>query len=242
MTVQTTEIGPLAQMQMGRLGLMWEQGEHIIVSGGTGSGKTRLARKIVDERLKRGGHVVLLFGKLKPDDTIRNFYGDFRRWKTWKRRPDITERKILLWPEVEGRELGEAVQEMHTVFYDALTEIGKSGDWTVVIDDGLFVTSTSFLNLGQIVAMMHMLIRSANGTLLTLVQRPAHIPVNIYPNLSYAFVGRASERNDVTRLAELGGREGSRELVRQIGANGTHDFTWITVGKDFRTEQVNLLR
>jgi hypothetical protein len=221
---------------------MWKQGEHILVSGGTGSGKTRLAREIVDQRLKRGGHVVMLFGKLKPDDTITEYYHDFHRWKTWNRRPSVLERKILLWPDVEGKTLGEAVRLMHEVFLDALTEIGRRGDWTVVIDDGLFVTAPTFLNLGNLVAMMHMLIRSANGTLLTLVQRPAHVPVSIYPNISYAFVGRASEVNDVKRLADLGGRDGSRELARRIGDNGTHDFTWITVGKDYHTEQVNLLR
>jgi hypothetical protein len=235
-------LGPIAKIQLGSLGLMWGQGQHILVSGGTGSGKTLLARKIVDERLKRGGHVVLLFGKLKPDDTITEFYSDFRRWKTWRRRPSVLERKILLWPDVEGLELRDAVEEMHRVFLDALTQIGKTGDWTVVIDDGLFITAPSFLNLGNLVAMMHMLIRSANGTLLTLVQRPAHVPVSIYPNISYAFIGRASEVNDVKRLSELGGRGGSRELARQIGNNGTHDFTWIRVGTDYHNEQVNLTR
>lgn len=234
-------IGPMASLQLGRLGLMWEQGEHILVSGGTGSGKTRLARSIVDERLKRGGHVVVLFGKMQPDDTITEHYADFTRWTRWKRRPLITERKILLWPKVEGMDVDEAVVEMHNVFKDALREIGKSGNWTVVVDDGLFMTSPSFLALGNTVSMMHMLIRSAKGTLLTLVQRPAHIPVTIYPNISYAFIGRASERNDVQRLAELAGQE-SRELIRLIKGNSTHDFTLITVGKEYQTEQINLAR
>lgn len=227
---------------MGRLGMDWKQGEHILVSGGTGSGKTRLAREIVDQRLKRGGHVVMLFGKLKPDDTITDNYSDFTRWTRWNTRPSVMDRKILLWPKVEGLPVREAAREMHHVFRDALEEIGRTGDWTVVIDDGLFVTSNAFLALGEDVAMMHMLVRSARGTLLTLVQRPAHIPVTIYPNLTYAFVGRASERNDVTRLAELAGRQGSRRLADQIARNGTHDFTWITVGKDYHAEQVNLLQ
>lgn len=237
-----SDVGPLTKMQMGRLAMDWKQGEHILVSGGTGSGKTRLAREIIDQRLKRGGHVVLLFGKMQPDDTITEYYSDFTRWTRWNRRPSVTDRKILLWPKIEGMTVEDAAQEMHVVFKDALREIGRTGNWTVVIDDGLFITSSSFLALGQTVALMHMLVRSANGTLLTLVQRPAHIPVTIYPNLSYAFVGRASERNDVTRLAELGGRQGARLLANRIAANSTHDFTWLTVGKDYHPEQVNLTR
>ena len=232
-------VGRIARMQLSRLGLIWEQGEHILVSGGTGSGKTRLARSIVDERLKRGGHVVILFGKMQTDDTIAEHYADFTRWTTWHSRPMVTERKILLWPKVEGMDVEEAAVEMQRVFKHALREIGRSGDWTVVVDDGLFMTSPAFLALGNTVSMMHMLIRSAKGTLLTLVQRPAHIPVTIYPNISYAFIGRASERNDVQRLAELAG-QGSFELMRLIKGNGKHDFTWITVGQDYKTEQVNL--
>lgn len=237
---EDSELGPLARTQLGRLAVQWEQGEHILVSGGTGSGKTRLTRSLLNARLRRGGHVVVLFAKLKPDDTITEHFSDFVRWKTWKRRPKVTENKVLLWPDVEGREVEDAARIMHEVFLTALREIGRKGDWTVVIDDGLFITSPHFLALGQTVAMMHMLVRSAKGTLVTLVQRPAHIPVTIYPNLSYALIGRASERNDVTRLAEMAASMGARDLSRQIRANGTHDFTLITVGKPFDPEQVNL--
>ena len=235
-------VGPLTKIQMGRLGMDWKQGEHVLVSGGTGSGKTRLARELIDQRLKRGGHVMVMFGKLQPDETIRDYYSDFTRWTRWNRRPGVMDNKILLWPKVEGLTVEEAAQEMHEVFKDALREIGRTGNWTVVIDDGLFITSSAFLALGQTVALLHMLIRSAKGTLLTLVQRPAHIPVTIYPNITYAFVGRASESNDVKRLAELGGRQGARSLANQIAQNGTHDFTWITVGKNKHVEQLNLMR
>lgn len=237
------ELGPIATMQMARLGLSWDQGEHILVSGGTGSGKTRLARSLIEQRIKRGGHVVILFGKMQPDDTIAEFYSDFKRWKTWKKSPHVTENKILLWPAVEGKDVEEAARIMHEVFKEALHEIGRVGNWTIVIDDGLFITSSAFLRLGQTVAMMHMLVRSARGTLLTLVQRPAHVPVTIYSNITHAFVARASERNDVMRLADLCGKDSSRMLARQIQQNGKHDFTWITVGgQDYHTEQINLAR
>lgn len=236
-------LGQVARMQLARLELIWDQGEHVLISGGTGSGKTRLAREIIEQRIKQGGHVVVLFGKMQPDDTITEHYSDFKRWKTWKKNPHVTDNKILLWPAVEGKDVEDAAELMHNVFKDALREIGKTGKWTVVIDDGLFMTSPHFLRLGNTVAMMHMLVRSARGTLLTLVQRPAHVPVTIYSNITYAFVARASERNDVMRLAELGGRENSRALAKRIQENGPHDFTWITVGgHNYMTEQLNLER
>lgn len=229
-------------MQLVRMAMHWDQGQHVLVSGGTGSGKTRLARELIDIRVRHGGHVVVFFGKLRPDDTITNFYGDFKRWTEWHRRPHITENKILLYPKVEGLDLEDAVREMHRVFNDALRHIGKTGDWTVLIDDGLFVTSPHFLDLSHIVAMMHMLIRSSHGTLLSLIQRPSHFPVTVYPNISEAFVGRASERSDVQRLAELAGKENSFDLMQRIRQNGTHDFTWITVGRNYSPEQINLAR
>jgi hypothetical protein len=236
------KIGPVSAMQMKRLGATWRQGGHVLINGGTGSGKTLLARQVIEQRIMRDGYVVVFVCKLQPDETIRKNYRGFTRWKTWKRRPSIHENKILFWPAVEGLPVEDAVAVMRREFRHALAEISRVGKWTVVIDEGLFVSSSAYLGLADQLGMMYALMRSAKGTMVTLAQRPAHLPVAIYANIEHAFVGRASELPDLKRLADLDGPQSSRELQRVIASNGRHDFTWIPVGPGWPPEQVNLER
>lgn len=235
------KIGPVTQKQMQRLALTWNQGGHVLITGGTGSGKTELARQVIEKRIQRGGYVVVLMCKLE-DETISKSYQGFTRWKTWKKRPRINENRILLWPDVEGKPLREALVIWKKEFRHALDEISRSGKWTVQVDEGLFVSSAAYLGLAQELGMMYQLMRSAKGTMITLAQRPAHLPVTIYANIEHAFVGRASELPDLKRLADLDGPTSSRDLQKIIAENGRHDFTWIPVGPGWKPEQVNLAR
>jgi energy-coupling factor transporter ATP-binding protein EcfA2 len=225
--------------------MTWKQGEHVMITGGTGSGKTHLARQLDEIRIRRGSSVIVFVCKLQPDETLETYYNKkdgWVRWTTWKSRPNITETKILFWPKVEGLDVQEAVHIMKREFERALLEISKDGKWCIHIDEGLFTTSPSYLNLGPLVGSMFNLMRSSKGTMIALAQRPAHMPVSIYANLSHAFVGRASELPDLKRLADLDGMTNSRELQKMIANNGKHDFIWIAVGQDWPPERVNLAR
>lgn len=234
-------IGPNTRAQMTRLGTAWQQGGHVLITGGTGSGKTELARLVIEERIKRGGYVVVFMCKLE-DETISTSYRGFKRWKTWKKKPRVDENRILLWPDVEGKPLREALIIWKKVFREALDEISRVGKWTVQFDEGLFIASPAYLGLAQEMGMMYQLMRSMKGTMITLAQRPAHLPVTIYANIEHALVGRASELPDLKRLADLDGPTNSRELRDIIALNGRHDFTWIPVGPGWPPEQVNLMR
>lgn len=235
-------IGPRTTEQLNRLSTVWEQGDHLLVCGGTGSGKTLLARHLDEIRLRRGGAVVVFICKLKPDATITKHYKGWTRWKTWKRNPSMMEDRILFWPDVEKLTPTEAVEVMRREFAHALDQIGKAGKWTVHIDEGLFVSSPAYLGLGSVLGMMYALMRSSKGTMITLAQRPAHLPVSIYANLSHAFVGRASELPDLKRLADMDSNVNSRVLMNMIQQNGKHDFIWVPVGLDWAPERVNLAR
>lgn len=236
-----TTIGPKTRAQMTRLGMTWHQGGHVLITGGTGSGKTELARQIIEQRIQKGGFVVVFMCKLE-DETISNSYRGFKRWKTWKSRPRVDENRILLWPDVEGKPLREALVIWKREFRNALDDISRTGKWTVQFDEGLFIASPAYLGLAQEMGMMYQLMRSMKGTMITLAQRPAHLPVTIYANIEHAFVGRASELPDLKRLADLDGPTNSRELRDIIAMNGRHDFTWIPVGPGWSPEQVNLTR
>jgi hypothetical protein len=136
----------------------------------------------------------------------------------------------------------EAKAIMKYEFARALDIIAKMGRWTVHIDEGLFLSSPAYLGMADELGMMYALIRSAKGTMITLAQRPSHLPLSLYANLSHAFIGRASEQADLKRLADMDGRQSSRELAQVIKSNQLHDFTWVKLGKDDVPEQVNLAR
>lgn len=234
------QIGPKAREQLTRMATVWNQGDHVLVTGGTGSGKTLLARQLDQIRLDRGGHVIVFMAKLQPDDTITKNYRGFKRWTTWHRHPTMTENRILFWPKVEGKTPTEARAILKREYRKALNEIGKTGKWTVHIDEGWWTCDPAGLGLRDEIGLMYALMRSAKGTMVTLAQRPAHLPVAIYPNTSHAFVGRASELPDLRRLADLDGKTSSRELQRMISENGKHDFIWIPVGTNGEPERINL--
>ena len=238
----TVRLGRHASEQLSRLNLSWRQGEHVLVTGGTGSGKTALVRHLAQLRLDRGGSVVVFVAKLQPDKTITDYYRGWTRWKTWKDRPSLTDNRIIFWPDVEGKSADAAVEIMRREYAHALGEISKVGKWTVIIDEGLFTTSPHGLNLSGTIANMYQLIRSGHGTMITLAQRPAHLPLEIYANISHAFIGQAKEGVDLKRLGDLDSHLSARQMQAMISANGKHDFLWIPVSNGGAPERLNLAR
>jgi energy-coupling factor transporter ATP-binding protein EcfA2 len=235
------KIGPHSQEQMNRLAATWEQGEHVLISGSTGSGKTALARHIDQIRIERGGHVVVFVCKLRPDATILNDYKGWTRWKKWKKRPSPHENRILLWPDTtKCKTMRDALELQRQVFGEAMDALSQTGKWTLHIDEGLYVCNSQFLNLSQELAMLHALGRSSKLTIVTLTQRPSHLPLIIYSSASHAMIGRTRENVDLKRLSELGSRQSAKELSGRINQQGRHDFLWLPVAPDWEPETVNL--
>lgn len=235
--------GPHTSAQLRKLARVWEQGQHILISGATGSGKTALARYIDEIRVQRGGHVVVFCMKPNEDDTITKEYLDkgFKRWKRW-RKPSSRDKRIVLWPDTRKAkgdpEIIKAIQRK--VFTKAWHDVNHNGHWTVHFDEGLYTVSPMFLNMASDLAMSHAIGRSNHLTLITLTQRPSHLPLIIYGSASHAFIGRTREAVDQKRLAELGAREGSKELGIRIAALTRHEFLWTPVAEDWPAEIVNL--
>lgn len=235
------KIGPRSKEQMARLASVWRQGEHMLISGSTGSGKTALARYADQIRIDAGGHVVVFVCKLRPDNTILEDYKGWTRWKRWKKNPSPHENRVLLWPDTSKcKSMREALALQQEVFGEAMDALSQVGKWTLHVDEGLYVCNNQFLNLSQELAMLHALGRSSKLTIITLTQRPSHLPLIIYSSASHAMIGRTRESVDLKRLSELGSRQSARELSGRINAQGRHDFLWLPVAPDWEPETVNL--
>lgn len=234
-------LGPVAAGQMARLSSTWEQGEHVLISGSTGSGKTALARHVDEIRIKRNGFVCVFIAKLQPDQTILDDYKGWTRWETWKKNPSPHENRVLLWPKThKAKTIPDKLNLQKEVFGPALDRLSEVGKWTLHIDEGLYFCDSTFLNFGKEIAMLHAMGRSAGLTIVTLTQRPSHLPLIIYSSASHAFIGRSREETDRKRLAELGANVSAKDLQAKIHTQGRHDFLWTPVAPDWTPETVNL--
>lgn len=234
-------VGPRTTEQLSRLRREWKQGEHFLISGSTGSGKTALGRHVDQIRIDAGGHVVMFVCKIQPDKTIIDDYKGWTRWKEWKKNPSPHENSVLLWPDTSKAKTLQGKREIQKeVFQSAIDRLGDVGKWTVDFDEGLYMCSPTFMNMADDIAMLHALGRSANLTIITKMQRPSNVPLILYGSASHALIGRTREAVDTKRLSDLGGRTGAKELASRIGAQGRHDFLWVPVAPDWEPETINL--
>jgi hypothetical protein len=211
-----------------------------MVSGGTGLGKTTLARPLIQHRMDRKGFVVVMVMKIRPDETILRDYRGFTRWERFKRRPYAHERNILLWPKLEGLPFTKALPIQREIFgeaYDILSEVGR---WTVVTDDALYTCSNRFLRLADALAGLQVMGRSSGISSVVLTQRPSHIPLESYDSLDHVFIGATREDLDSKRLATLGGRQAAREIQERVSELPRYSFLWVPVRDRAEPEVINL--
>jgi len=242
-------LGPVARDQLSRLARTWAQGEHVAISGATGSGKTALGRHVDQIRVDRGGFVVMLVCKLKRDKILETDYQGWTRWdftnskdiRRKLRNPAPHENRVLLWPNTDkGKTIAEKASIQKEVFGEAFDTLADIGKWTLDIDEGLYICDPKFMNMSGQVAMLHALGRSSGLTVITKMQRPANVPLIVYGSASHAFVNRTREDSDRKRLAEMGAKQSSRELQARIQALQRHDFMWLPITPDWEPEIVNL--
>lgn len=183
----------------------WRQGEHVLLCGPTGTGKTTTADILLDCR----EYVVVLAIK-REDDTLDRFsakerYGrdHYTIIKKWP--PHYHQKKIILWVKPES--ITGHGQKQASEIHKALNAMYKSGGWTIYADDAGYLTGE--LGLGKALGMLLNLGRSGHLTLVIGIQRPtsviARVPKEALSQPRHKLFYKYTSTDEMKVLAYLGG-------------------------------------
>ena len=217
--------------------LTWKQGEHLLISAPTGSGKTDLASQLLERR----GYVVDFVTKTKDPIFDSPAYKNWRRITDWQppKMPNSFDTRVLLYPRMLET-MAQTRENQREVFAKCLEDVFKRGGWTLVFDELHYLTDNGFLNLYDEIAILYHMGRSNNVTLVGLTQRPAWIPKIIYSSTSHAYIARTKDAGDLKRLADLGGVDGKLIASAISSLETKHDFLYINPMGDKEPVIVNI--
>jgi hypothetical protein len=218
----------------------WRQGQHCLFDGPTGSGKTVAARVLARDRQ----FVCVLGTKIRDPEMSAYVEEGYTRVESWPPprkalRPlrDGSVR-VILWPQIKTR---LDLRRFRAVYQDALDKMLVDGGWTIVADEGLWLSERKGLDLGDPLGAIAYTGRSSDVTLMVLLQRPSGVPRVIWQSCSHAFIWHGGVPDDQRQLASLGTAE-PRAVVRTVGQLRGHQFLYLPcrAGAEWAISQVDL--
>lgn len=185
----------------------WKQGEHVVIVGDTGSGKTYLTSKILPLRQ----HIMVL--RTKPDDIK---FDGFRKVDLVKKVGGFFDdagkkvNRFLVDPKYEEQQI-----ELSRAFEKAW----KEGGWTVAIDETYY--ATQILKLERQINKLLTQGRSKHITVICGMQRPVFISRFAMSQATHAFIFRCEGR-DLKSLADAL----SPAIIKPVEGLREHDFIY----------------
>lgn len=214
----SSPLDALAQQQKQKPAV-WKQGEHVIVVGDTGSGKTYLFSKLLDLR----DHVIHV--KTKPDDI--KFPG-YIAIDNYKGMMNLKEHRFVL----------DAGFDPGIQRYNISKMIGKAWEqegWTIGVDETYYWTEV--LKLKNSLNMLLTQGRSKHLTVVAGMQRPAWISRFALSQATHAFIFRCEGRDIVTLQQAL-----SPKIAAPVEALRGHAFVYFNrATREVRTGNANRL-
>lgn len=176
--------------------LVWRQGEHMTLAGGTGSGKTTFARQL----LPRRKYVVVMATKAEDSSLYDPLLAmGFVMRSSWDPQPDDSPWVIFKPPLVGGVDGKDAQRE---AFRGALIDIFDEGRWCVYCDEVRYLTE--FLNLKTEMELLWLQGRSLGISVVAATQRPVSIPILAF-EAQHLFVWRFSHKPDIDTISHFSG-------------------------------------
>jgi energy-coupling factor transporter ATP-binding protein EcfA2 len=187
-----------------RLEQKWIQGEHLLLAGPTGTGKTTVAHCLLDYQ----DDVVVLAVKPK-DETLDRFkeghlYGrrEFKVIKSWP--PDFVIRRVILW--IKPKSINDTTEQAKKI-YKALNDMYRSGGWCIYFDEAGYTAGS--LGLAQALGVLLNQGRSSKISVAATVTRPrsmiARVPVEALNQCRHLIIFKYVDENEIDACAKIAG-------------------------------------
>lgn len=193
--------------------------EHVIVVGQAGSGKTTLARELLQAR----DYVIVLGTKTRDpslyDPLLKQGYTLQDNFDP----TDLKHPKVIFRPPLDEPTV-EALTRQRRAFREALLGIFNTGGWSIFCDELRYLTDT--LKLNHEMDLLWLQGRSLWITIIGLTQRPVSVPLNAFEQATHFFLFRISGLNDRKRASEYTGTN-APVVFETVKALPHHEFLYV---------------
>lgn len=206
----------------------WDQGEHLVLLGKTGRGKTTFATDVLDRRHQQRKASVVSFVTKKRDDTSQKLMEmGWTKIIDWP--PKYAQRqagKLILWPPYT--KASTYPKDVRPTFLAALDEVMEEGNWTVYLDEASYIVESLKLRIS-----MDELFTQSRSNGITLVagsQRPVWVSRAMLSQHCWCCAFKIGDMEDARRAGEvMGNRDRYTPVLLSLGP---HQFLLVDTISD----------
>jgi energy-coupling factor transporter ATP-binding protein EcfA2 len=209
----------------------WEQGEHVVLIGPTGFGKTTVKAHLLKDRLPP---LALALDVKGGDTTLAKLqrYGFVRSgWPLDKKvYRDIQKGMPARFIIGHRPRTMEDISKHRLMMQGCLHDMFSEGGWTGDIDETQMAADRRIMNLSGILELNLIAARDRGVSLINNFQRPANVPRSASEMASHVFIFPTRDQDTVDRLAQIMGRpkEEVRGALRGLGGKIDHMVLYVS--------------